>query len=393
MQAFIRLHAEDDPASLMLKGHTDANFPLREAVGQIESRQKAKAKLPTLWQEEQLLWPPAISMEQCSSEATASYKASLVKGKTGLDLTGGLGIDTYFFSKQFDAFTYVEKDDHLCALARHNFQSLGASNVEVIAAEGIQWLSGQSQSFDFIYVDPSRRGSYNRRVQGLEDYSPDVVLSLGLLLNRAKQVMIKISPMFDIEEGLRKLRWVKEVHVIALRNECKELLFLLEPGYTGEAQMVAVNLKKNGQKQQVLRFSKKEEEQSAMALGMPQQYLYEPHAAIMKAGGFRTLAVRYGLKKLHPNSHLYTSELARHDFPGRKFHILEEFHPYSKKLKADWEGQAINITLRNFPESIKSLRKRLKLQEGGTHYLIGTTLADRKASLFLCEKLKEESGT
>lgn len=383
VRSFIARHANDDPAALMLKGHPDAAFPLKEAVEQIEARQKAFEKLPEWYEKQDLLFPPAVSMEQCSSQHTASYKAQWVKGKTGADLTGGLGVDTLHFFRQFDQFFYVERNPRLCALARHNFKLFGADSIRVVEDDGLHWLS-QAGPMDFLYLDPSRRDSQNRRIFRLEDYSPDVVFNLPLFFSKAPLLMIKISPMFDIEEGLRKLRYVKEVHVVAVRNECKELLFILEKGFSGEAKWVTANIKKN--RTDSLSFTKKEEEQSAMTLGLPQSYLYEPNAAVMKAGGFRTVAVRYNLKKLHPNSHLYTSDELMADFPGKRFKIIGSYHPYSRELRG-WEGQAINLKLRNFPEPLKSLKKRLKIKDGGEQFLIGTTLADRRPTLLLCEKV------
>jgi hypothetical protein len=383
VQKFIVEHAHDDPASLMLKGHPDMAFPLKEAVEQIESRQKAREKLPAWQANGALLFPPAISMEQCSSEATAGYKAQWVKGGTGADLTGGFGVDSYYFSKHFDQWFYIERSPRLCALAAHNFEVLGAGHIEVMEYDGLHGLENFKE-LDFIYIDPSRRDNHHRRIFRLEDYSPDVVFNLPLFFSKAPLLMIKISPMFDIEEGLRKLRYVKEVHVVAVRNECKELLFILEKGFNGEAKWVASNIKKS--KTDSLRFTKREEEQSAMTLGMPQTYLYEPNAAVMKAGAFRTVAVRYHLKKLHPNSHLYTSDQLMPDFPGKRFKIRESYHPYSRELR-EWEGKAINLKLRNFPEPLKSLKKRLRIKDGGEQFLIGTTLADRRPTLLLCDKV------
>lgn len=383
VQDFIAIHADDDPAALMLKGHSDDAFPLKEAVEQIEGRQKARIKLPDWQAQKTILFPPAVSMEQCSSQDTAAYKAQWVQGSAGVDLTGGFGVDAYHFAKHFNRFFYVERNPRLCELAKHNFDVLQAHTIEVVEEDGLRWLK-DAKPLDFIYLDPSRRDTHNRRVFRLEDYNPDVVFNLPLFFSKAPLIMVKISPMFDIEEGLRKLKSVKEVHVVAVRNECKELLFILEKGFNGEAKWIASNIKKS--RTDSLIFTKKEEEQSAMTLGLPQQYLYEPNAAVMKAGGFRTVAVRYQLKKLHPNSHLYTSDELMADFPGRRYTIRKSYHPYSRELR-EWEGKALNLKLRNFPEPLKSLKKRLKIKDGGDQYLIGTTLADRRPTLLLCEKV------
>lgn len=387
VRAYLAAHASESPARLMLKGHPDKNFPLREAVMQIESRQRAAHKIPEWLEVEGVLYPPAVSIEQCSSTATSLYKSKLLSGQKGADLSGGTGVDTLALSRHFSQFHYIEQNPRLCAIAAHNFPLLAASQIQVHEGDGMAWLQEIPGEFDGLYLDPARRDAAGRKVVLLEDCSPDVAQYQDLLLEKAAEVLIKLSPMFDLSEGLKKLRQIAAIHVVSLDNECKELLFHLRRDAQGEPLIHAVNLDKQGQGV-VFSFKRSEEQAAEVEFGLPEAYLYEPNAALMKAGAFKVLGERLGLKKLHANSHLYTSSVLVRDFPGRAFRILDSYGLRDQALKK-LAGGSINLSLRNYPEDIHSLKKRLKIKDGGSNYLFGTTLMNDKTAFLLCEKVQQ----
>ena len=375
---FIRENLNADVPTLALKKApvgTDVSLALR----QIAARQLLQKKVPQWADNEELLFPAHLSIEQCSSEAAARYKASLLQGGSFADLTGGLGIDSYYLSQRFQQADYVEQQAELCDLARHNFAVLHADiNVWNETAETYLKHCGQK---DCVFVDPARRDAQGRKTVSIADCTPDVAALQEVLLEKAATVMVKLSPMLDISQALEELRHVKEVHVVAVANECKELDFILERGYQGEPQMVCVNLL-TGQPE--VRFTLEEERDCLckMADGVS-SYLYEPHPALMKAGCFKLLAERFGVCKLHKNSNLYTSDRLISDFPGRIFEV-EGWAHYNKKLKqarlADVDKASIAV--RNFPLSVAELRKALKIGDGDEVYLFATTLrGENKVSI------------
>ena len=367
---FIRENLNADVPTLALKKApvgTDVSLALR----QIEARQLLRKKVPSWSGNEDLLFPAHLSIEQCSSEASAQYKANLLSGETFADLTGGLGIDTYFISRHFQQADYVERQAELCALARHNYDVLNAE-VRVLNETAEEYLKHCDHK-DCIFIDPARRDEHGRKTVSISDCTPDVAVLQDMLLKKAKKVMVKLSPMLDISKALEDLRHVSEVHVVAVANECKELDVIMERDHQGEPCFVCVNLLTQ---QPELRFTMEEERScsSRIADGVS-RYLYEPNPAVMKAGCYKLLTERFGVFKFHKNSNLYTSEQLVADFPGRIFEV-EGWAPYNKKLKqallADVEKASIAV--RNFPLSVAELRKALKLADGDETYLFATTL-------------------
>ncbi|MDD2953628.1 MAG: SAM-dependent methyltransferase [Parabacteroides sp.] len=375
---FVDEHKDDNPDRLLLstKRYPEVDMPL--AVDQILARRKVKDKLPSWWANKEVLFPSRISAEQCSGEWAAAYKQTLVSaGVRMCDLTGGLGVDSYFFSRKVRSLTYLERFAFYCEAARHNFRVLGADNIEVVNGDSLSALEGKGP-FDLFYIDPARRGDGNKRVFALQDCEPDLTVLLPGLFAYAPRVIAKISPMADIHQTLALLPWAIEVHVLSVRNECKELLFIMdndEQSMRAEApRIVCVNL---GSDQTVFTFTPVEEEQSpSLVSGEVGTYLYEPNASILKAGAFKAVATRFGLSKLHVSSHLYTSEEAVSGFPGRSF-IVEEVIPFTNKQCKALSGQIpqANITVRNFPLSVEELRKRTRIADGGDAYVFATTLA------------------
>ncbi len=381
IQEFIHHNLNANVQELAFQKVKYPEWPFEKVLDQIQSRQKAKKKLPTWYSNAEVLFPPPISMEQCSSERTANYKASLVKGESVLDLTGGFGIDTAFISKQFSSATYVEQNEWLSALASHNFRALSL-DVKVVTTKAEAFLIGDNR-FDLIYIDPARRSNLNQKVIRLEDYSPNVLDLLPEIVNKSERFMIKVSPMFDIKLGLEQLKYLDEVHVVAVKNEVKELLFIGSHNVINSPKIVAVNL---DSEQPILEFSYAEEEGLQLDLGKLESYLYEPNAAIIKSGAYKKVSIQYGLKKLHPNTHLYTSDNFISAFPGRVFRVQNEIKPNRKEVKNLIPSLKANLTIRNYPMSVNELRKKIGLKEGGEQFLFGLTdIESRK--LVLCQKL------
>ena len=374
---FIADHLHDDVSELALK-YRNAEVDLTLALRQIEARQLLRKKVPSWSDNDELLFPVRLSIEQSSSEATAHYKASLLHGESFADLTGGLGVDCYFISQNFQHSDYVEMNPELCKLAEHNLV------IPFIHNESAEDYLKSCNPIDCIFIDPARRDSHGRKVVSVADCIPNVVELQDLMLQKAKRVMIKLSPMLDISQALKELRHVKEIHVVAVENECKELLFLLEPEFEGEPVITCVNLESP---QPSVTFNLEEEKVATLQLAKEVgRYLYEPNAALMKGGCYRLLTQRYGVQKLHRNSHLYTSDQLVSDFPGRIFEV-DDWAVYGKKSKALLEGvDKASIAVRNFPMTVAEIRKKLKIADGDQVYLFATTLSDERKILILSRK-------
>jgi 16S rRNA G966 N2-methylase RsmD len=385
---FIRENLNADVPTLALKKApvgTDVSLALR----QIEARQLLRKKAPSWSENEDLLFPAHLSIEQCSSEAAAKYKASLLQGETFADLTGGLGIDTYYISQGFAQTDYVERQTELCDLVRHNFEVLKA-DVKVWNETAEEYIS-HCEPKDCIFIDPARRDEHGRKTVSIAECTPDVSAMQDALLQKAEKVMVKLSPMLDINKALTELCHVKEVHVVAVANECKELDFVMERGYQGEVRFFCVNLLTN---QPSVQFTLEEERetQCKLAEGVS-KYLYEPNAALMKAGCYKLLTTRYDVHKLHKNSHLYTSEQWIPQFPGRVFEV-EGWTPYNKKVKQTLLSDVTkaSIAVRNFPLSVAELRKTLKISDGDETFLFATTLRGEQRILMRTKKTASDEA-
>lgn len=379
---FIEEHLNDDVHELALK-HSNAKVDMALALRQIEARQLLRKKVPSWSANSELLFPSHLSIEQCSSEASANYKASLMKGESFADLTGGLGIDCYYISQNFQHSDYVEHNPELCALARHNYEVLGAKTM-VVHNDSAEVFLNQCEPLDCLFIDPARRDVHGRKVVSVSDCTPNVVDLQDLMLRKAKRVMVKLSPMLDISQALKELHYVKEIHIVAVENECKELLFILEPEFDGESVFTCVNLQTN---QSSVQFTQEEEKVATLQLAKePIRYLYEPNAALMKGGCFKLLSQRFDVQKLHRNSHLYTSEKLIENFPGRIFEI-NDWAIYGKKAKALLDGiDKASIAVRNFPMTVAEIRKSLKINDGDQTYLFATTLSDERKVIILTHK-------
>ena len=383
---FIEENVRADVRSLALQAKKYPQVDMAMAVVQIAGRQIAEAKVPSWYRTEGLLYPKHLSMEQCSSEVTALYKAGLVEGETFADLTGGFGIDCSFLSRKFKQADYVERQEELCDLACHNFPLLGL-NIRVHNEDGVTYLN-QMQPVDCLFLDPARRDGHGGKTVAISDCEPDVSALEELLVEKARTVMVKLSPMLDLSLALKTLKHVHEVHVVSVNNECKELLLLLRKEPVPSEIKIHCEQIVNTCERQHFVFTQEQERASDCPLATQvEAFLYEPNASILKAGAYRSLTQAYPLKKLHASSHLYTSPDFIEDFPGRRFKVEAVSGFGKKELKTFLQGmEKANLTIRNFPSSVAELRKRLKLKEGGEDYLFATTLAGESKVLIKCRK-------
>ena len=387
---FIESHLKDDVRQLALQKFPD-DVDKMLVLNQIEARQLLSKKVPSWASNPDLLFPKHLSIEQCSSELTAKYKASIIEdGDTFVDLTGGLGIDSYFLSDKFKTSSYVENQKELCELAEHNFGVLGRK-INVVNSDAETFLS-KNQNFDLVFIDPARRDVYNRKMVSLHDCSPDVVDLQNILLKNSKNILIKTSPMLDISLITNELRNISEIHIVSVKNECKEILIKIEPGFDGEIKYFCVNFVGNDFKSsQSFEFSESSENSAVSTFATTiKRYLYEPNASLMKSGAFKLISQRFGIEKLHVNSHLYTSDNLVSDFPGRIFEVVG-FAPFNKKIKKEllYDITEASVAIRNFPLSANELRKNLNLKESDKNFVFGTTLIGEKKVVILAKKYKE----
>ena len=375
-EGFIAQNKDADVRALALSKVPDG-IDLHFCLQQIEGKQIAQKKLPSWAKTEGILYPPKLPLEQCSSEQTALYKQQLVERllpkerQNMVDLTGGFGIDFSFLAKQFEEADYVETNEQLCETAQHNFPLLGHTKARVHNRSCEDFIDEMGE-FCLIYLDPSRRDSDGRKVIALSDCSPNIETLQDKLLDHALIVIVKLSPMLDIQDTLRRMSDVCEVHVISVGGECKEVLLVLSREKKDKLRFYCVNITTQTQS-----FCTKSRDAEPVIASQLERFLYEPNASILKAGVQNALCQTYDVKKLHPFSHLFVSSHFIDDFPGRSF-IIEDYCGFGKKdLKRLLEGiSQCNLTVRNFPATVAELRKRLKLREGGNVYLFATTLCD-----------------
>ena len=386
---FIREHAEADVHQLALQGTKNPEVNLTFALEQIAGRQKAKTKLPTWAATDGIIYPPHLSMEQCSSEQTARYKANIAgKGALMVDLTAGYGVDMAFVSPNYRRAIHVEQQASLCAISSENFKLLGLNHIEVVCADGVDYLH-QLDHADLIFLDPARRDDHGARTYGIADCTPNVLELRDELLQKADRVMLKLSPMLDWRKAVEDLGNVNEVHIVSVNNECKELLLILSK----EKKPLKLFCVNNDQVFEVSDDVTGGRFFCDIAGGVTKEpspcYIFEPNVSIMKAGCFALLEQRFKVAQVDKNSHLFVSDSDISDFPGRRFLIEKTTSMNKRELKAALAGiDKANITVRNFPMSVAELRKRLKLKEGGDLYLFATTIAGHQHQLFLCRKIE-----
>lgn len=401
VQEYVNEHLQDDVHRIAMSKSPFADVLPQELAGQIAAKKKAEKKLPTWFNRANIYYPPLLSIEQCSSEKTAEYKSSLIKGDHVLDLTGGFGVDSYYFSKKAAKVTHCEMLADLSDIAKYNAGQLGLTNLAFLNVDGINYLQNTQERFTTIYVDPARRGK-SGKVFMLKDCSPDVVSYLDLLLSKASRVIIKTSPLLDISAGLKELKNVSEVQIISVKNECKELLFILDnfvdqnsskeaglnttpsvkitsvaineqiKSVTFQAGSVAIRSTADTKNVEAERASSLKADQPAtLVTDKLKKYLYEPDVALLKSGAFDGIGLIYDLQKLDSQTQLYTSNQIKRAFPGRIFEIKESFTKNDLKKQKNLTG---NVIVRNYPGKPDELVKAFKIKPSREEFLIFTRI-------------------
>lgn len=387
--AFVADHQADDVRQLAFQAdkHPDVDMPW--ALQQIAGRQAARRKLPSWAEIPGMVYPPHLAMEQCSSEQTAREKTlAMPWGEQGdllIDLTGGFGVDFAFMARGFRRAVYVERQEDLCAIARHNFQRLGLEHAEVVCGDGVEFLHQRSERATAIYLDPARRDIHGAKTYAISDCTPDVVTLREELLKKADFIVLKLSPMLDWREAVRLLpAEYAEVRIVSVGNECKELLLILSDCASPHRRLVCIN------DEQRFAIDNLQGTIDNCTLSIVNGYLYEPNASIMKAGCFGALCQTFGVKAIAENSHLFVSPHFIETFPGRKFKISAISSMNKKALRQALQGIShANIAVRNFPLTAQQLRQRLRLKDGGDVYIFGTTTSAGNHMLLICTKAQE----
>tara|TARA_R110002126_G_scaffold7943_11_gene38390 strand:+ start:1702 stop:2883 length:1182 start_codon:yes stop_codon:yes gene_type:complete len=383
IQEFINLNLDSNVNSLLLKGIAFSEVDTKSIIEQIEAKKRSKTKLSTWFSTKNIYFPNKLNIEQTSSETTAKYKSELLEGDSIIDLTGGFGVDCFYFSRQFKTVKHCEINETLSEIVKHNFNQLNVQNIDTIQTDGVEYLKNSSQTYDWIYIDPSRRHDSKGKVFFLKDCLPNVPEHLDVLFKHSKNIMIKTSPLLDISLGINELKCVKNIHVVAVNNEVKELLWVLEVGFKGSITIETVNLIKKDK--DYFKFNLEEEKKTESKYSLPLTYLYEPNAAILKAGAFNQISKQLQVSKFHKHSHLYTSE-SLIDFPGRVFKI-EKIIQYNKKELKKIAITKANITIRNFPETVQQIRKKSGIKDGGDIYMFFTTDINHKKIILITSKI------
>ncbi len=383
IQEFINNNLNSDISSLLLKGSNFNSVETKEIIEQIEAKKRCEKKLPTWFHCKNIYYPNKLNIEQTSSEISAKYKSNLISGNSIIDLTGGFGVDCFYFSKHLKTVEHCEINELLSNIVNHNYKQLEVKNITTIHTNGIEYIQNANKNFDWIYVDPSRRHDSKGKVFFLNDCLPNVPRHLELLFKHSKNILIKTSPLLDLSIGINELKHVKTIHIVAINNEVKELLWILENGFKEDISIETVNIKKDQHESFI--FSFENEKLINSKYNKPLTYLYEPNSAILKSGGFHSITNQLSVFKLHKHSHLYTSE-TKLEFPGRSFKI-ERIINYNKKSVKKLNITKANITTRNFPETVQQIRKKFNIKDGGNCYIFFTTNINNEKIVIITTKL------
>lgn len=382
IQEFINSSLQANISKLALSKNPFPEVDWKEIINQIVSKNKSQHKLPTWFNTDNIYYPASISIEQTSSETTAKYKSELISGTSLIDLTGGFGVDDYYFSKKFERVIHCERNVALSEMVQHNYGVLNVNNITCLAQNSTEVIEQSENAFDWIYIDPSRRSDVKGKVFLLKDCLPNVPENLSLYFSKSQSILIKTAPILDITAGCMELENIKSIHIVAIENEVKEILWLLEKGYDAEIELFAVNIQKEKTDCNAFILG----EHTPARFSLPQEFLYEPNAPLLKSGGVDYLCDALQITKLHPHSHLFThSELV--DFPGRRFSINEVIPFKKENLKKHLEGKKMNITTRNFPLTVEEIRKKYKIADGGTVYAFFTTNINNEKIVLICTKI------
>lgn len=392
VQLYIREHEHTDEKALVLKHSTLFGLPTSALAEQIQGRKRAKEKIPLLYSANGIIYPPSLNLEQCSSEETGRYKTEILKKIFRhdqrircADLTGGFGVDSFFFSQIFKLTEYIEPDEKLLKIVQHNHQQLGCTNILYHNTRAEHFLEESKEPFDLIFLDPSRRTTGNKKVFKFSDGQPDVKSLLPLLFSKTNYLLLKASPLIDIQAGILDLAHVKTVYIVSVNNECKEVLFLCVRETHNEPLIHSINIQHK--MTHVFSFTRIQENQADVSFSEPLTYLYEPNASILKSGAFKLMSTTFGLDKLHPNTHLYTSHEVREDFPGRIFKILSGVKPDTKSVRPFFTAGKANVITRNFPMTADALKRKVRLKDGGDKYLIACS-SKKSKHIMVADRIK-----
>jgi 16S rRNA G966 N2-methylase RsmD len=379
---FVRTHEDDDTGRLLLAADRWPEVDVRRAVRMIEGRRKLREKAPSWYACTAIDYPASLPLEQCSSEETARYKQAFVpEGGRIADLTGGLGVDCWAMSRRAAEAHYCERDEVLCAAARHNFPLLGATHISIHEGDGVAWLEQDTEGFDLIYLDPARRDPKARRVYDIADCEPNLLEIKEKLLQHAPRVLAKISPMADLSRTIGQIPEIRELHIVAAGGEVKELLLLLERSHPAGEPLIVVS-------EGDIRFAFHPEEEPAAEVRYAEQigkYLFQPAKALRKAGAFRLLSARFDVAKLAASTHLYTADTPTAAFPGKRY-VVEEVLSWGNAARQELRRRfdRVELTALNFPMTTEELRKRLGIPDGGDRHVFATTLNHDKV-LIICQ--------
>jgi len=372
VQDYINANLNADVNQIALAKSPFEGITAAELATQIIAKKKSEKKLPTWFNTQNIYYPPVLSIEQTSSEITAKYKSALAKGNTLIDITGGFGIDSYYFSKSVKSVIHCEINPELSAITKHNAQALQATNIEFKAEDGIAYVMASDTSFDTIYVDPARRAEKGK-VFMLKDCTPDIASNLDALLEKSSRIIVKTAPLLDISAGLSELKQVSEIHIVSVKNECKELLWIIDKGYNSDTKIIAVTL--NNEIEKDFSFYRSSSNGSIQFIDdlNTGDYLYEPDAALLKSGAFNLIGATYNLLKLHPQTQLFSSAMVNKDFPGRIFKIETVLTTAALKKQENLKG---NVIVRNYPAKPEDLVKKYKIKADQNQFLIFTKVGN-----------------
>tara|TARA_R110000850_G_scaffold18580_4_gene57033 strand:+ start:173518 stop:174693 length:1176 start_codon:yes stop_codon:yes gene_type:complete len=381
IQAFIQSNLDVNISELALKKNPFPKIDYPELINQIIAKNKAKDKLPTWFNTKNIVYPAKISIEQTSSEITANYKASLINGEKLIDLTGGFGIDDYYFAKHFKKVFHCEMNEDLSKVVSHNYTVLNQNNITCLQDDSFAVLERLNTCFDWIYIDPSRRSDIKGKVFLLNDCLPNVPELLENYFKYSNNILIKTAPILDLTSGLNELNFVKKIHIVAIKNEIKEILWQIEKGYSNDIIISSVNIENNS----INNFETVYRKEYPVSYSLPKIYLYEPNSSIMKSGNTNAISSFYKIDKLHQHSHLFTSDEVV-DFQGRSFQINQVL-PFQKEFMKQFQNQKMNCTTRNFPLSVEEIKKKFKIKDGGTIFAFFTTNINNEKIVLICTKL------
>ena len=382
IQEFINSNLDTEVTQLALSKNPFTEVEYTSVINQIKAKQKSKDKLPLWYSTPNIVFPSKISIEQTSSEKTAKYKSEIVSGNSLIDLSGGFGIDDYYFSKKVKSVTHCEINAELSEIVAYNFNILNATNISCINQNSTDYLIENNKNFDWIYIDPSRRNEKKGKVFLFEDCEPNVPNLLTLYFTKSNNILIKTAPLLDLKAGIEELKHVNKIHIVAVQNEVKELLWEIEKNHEGFVTIASVNIEKD----KVTLVETIHQKEYNVEFSLPLKYVYEPNASLLKSGSFDAISQIYNCKKLHKHSHLYTSN-AIIEFPGRSFKIENIITLQKSEVKEHLLGKKMNISTRNFPIKVEDLKKKYKIKDGGTTFVFFTTNIENKKIALICTKI------